>query len=232
MDAPAESGPRDSADEVSGTDGPQEADDEALTGRPRPEVEPGRYLVHPEDTEALTERVEEVGRENADEWVDDVNPRFESGGEPFRNNCAECSRAYATTAQTDTPTAAAGDPQLGELREMWEWTGVEPTNALRETDPAKLDEFQAKAWDRVADQLDGQPVGTVAIVGVDWEEVKVGDQVFGGGHWFNAHVTDDGLKWVDAQNGTHRDWPPGYPDRVTAIESVYRRPDETDWRTR
>jgi hypothetical protein len=72
----------------------------------------------------------------------------------------------------------------------------------------------------------------VAIVGVDWAPETIDGVEFDrGGHWFNAQVTEDGLKWADAQDATYQDWPPSYVDDVKTVESVYRRPDEDDWRT-
>lgn len=204
----------------------------AAPGLDRPLVEPERYVVHPADTTALEDRVRRVGRDNPEKWIDAVNPHFNSGQPGFQTNCGECSRAFATTAQTDRSVAAAGDPvKNGESQEMWEWTGVNPAHALREGDLTKLDDFQQTAWDHVADTLAGKPPGTVVIIGVDWEPEKIdGLLIPQGGHWFNAHVSTTGLKWVDAQEGTYRDWPPKYLSNVANIEFVYRLPGETRWR--
>jgi hypothetical protein len=205
-------------------------DTPSLAGKDRSEVEPGRYLVHPEDTQALQSKVSLVGRENAADWIGEINPRYQSGISDFRYNCGDCSRAFATTSQTDQAQAAAGDRLLGERPEMWQWTDVQPTNTIGEADPAKLDGFQSTAWNHVAQQLESQPIGTVAIVGVDWADLRVGNQIYTqGGHWFNAHVTKDGLKFADPQVGRYEDWPPSFGRRIKQIESVYRIPGESEW---
>jgi Papain fold toxin 1, glutamine deamidase len=204
----------------------------SVAGVDRAAVEPGRYLVHPEDTQTLQSQVSLVGRENAVDWIGDINPRYQSGLPQFQNNCGDCSRAFAITSQTDNAVAAAGDSRLGELPEMWEWTDSRPTNTIGETDPAKLPDFQRVAWGHIAQQLQDQPAGTVAVVGVDWADVRIGDRVFAqGGHWFNAHVTNDGLKFADAQTGKYTDWPPQFGRQIRQIESVYRNPGQPEWRT-
>ncbi|GAB3271202.1 toxin glutamine deamidase domain-containing protein [Kineosporia babensis] len=181
---------------------------------------------------ALERKVEECGRENSAEWIGAVNPRLNQGPE-FRTNCGDCSRAFATTVQSDRVAAASGDSRLGESpSEMWEWTGVPVANHISQSDPEELDNFQDEAYQHVADQVKQQPAGTVALVWVRWEDLKVGDQrIDQGAHWFNAEVTDQGLRWADAQWGTYAGWPPVYGTRITAIGSLYRRPGETQWRT-
>jgi hypothetical protein len=202
-----------------------------VVGVDRSVVEPDRYVVHAEDTEHLQAEVDEVGRDHQDTWLADVNPRRDIDP-AYRTNCGDCARAYATTAQTDRAVAATGDGLHGEEAEtMWEWAGVEPDNTVCRDLRERPEDFDQRAWDTVHRQLEGEPSGTVAVVGVDrTPEVIDGIEVPRPGHWLNAEVREDGVHWVDAQSGHSGHWPPSHLSNLASAESVYRRPGEAGWR--
>nr|WP_269328561.1 toxin glutamine deamidase domain-containing protein [Kineosporia babensis] len=175
--------------------------------------------------------VDQAGRDNPSAWIARVNPRRHQDA-IFENNCGDCARAFATTVQTDRAVAAAGDVLVGEYDEIWAWTGARPENSLRAEKSENLNDFQIRAYDHIAKQLADCPAGTVAIIGIDFESFKAGGKTFGRtGHWFNAHVAQDGLRFADAQLGVYGNWPPPARMRIVGIESVFRLPGESRWRT-
>ena len=219
--------------------GPAHGDGPGITGTvgvPRPSVDPGRYLSPGREVEqrlreayAAAEGAGDIGR-----WIDAVNPLIhahEPGSDdaaPWRNNCGECSRRVADAVQGLAADPAWGDERLGEYGEMWAWAGAQPLQAVTAPDPlsAAADDttaFTAQAWRSVEEALAGQPVGTVAVVGVDWH-VPGFPRGEAGGHWFNAVVTPAGLLWVDGQDGTASPWPPGYETSIWRAEAIIRRP--------
>jgi Papain fold toxin 1, glutamine deamidase len=180
--------------------------------------------------------VEAAGVGNPAGWIDAVNPHANArpGGRahPWNTNCADCVRTYVTTRQGGPAIAASGDLDVnrgGDL--MDDWLGVVPGESLRSDGILDLDTFPDRAWQYVADTLDGQPPDTVAVVTVAWEPIGVkGDTVLPGGHVFVAEVdAQNQVHWADPQSGDYRDWPPRYPQRPIAIEFVYRQKLDDPW---
>lgn len=165
--------------------------------------------------EALANGVDDIGR-----WLENVNPRYTSGAE-WQNNCGPCSRAFADTFQGVETRVAPGDVRLGESWEMHDWAGAQPTT-LHVPSGMSTADFTRHAWQQVADGAAGLPDGTTLIVGVDWETR--------GGHWFNAVVQNGQLKWVDAQTGAFRDWPPAYTGGIKAIDAIQRPTGADPWK--
>ncbi|GHE11329.1 toxin glutamine deamidase domain-containing protein [Klenkia taihuensis] len=213
------------------------------TGVPRQVVEAGRYTEPPAGTaERLRDAVRASGGDLA-AWLAQVNPQFhdlpptspEAGD--WTNNCGDVSRRVADAVQGLGATPARGDTHRGEGAEMWAWAGVRPGPgdglvaptpvAEPGTDgPPPVDDttaFTRDAWDAVARALEGRPVGTVAVVGVDWHATGLPRGPLGG-HWFNAVVGPDGLLWVDGQDGSIGRWPPSYRDTIWNIEAIARPP--------
>jgi hypothetical protein len=204
---------------------------EDLVGRPRNEVEPHRYIAPGEEIQRrLEEHRSTAAADEFREWVPQINPKYSEFPSyrpeaiPWTNNCGDCSRRFADAYQGLDVHAAYGDGKAGpgEVGEMWEWAGVRPVDRARVRPGESHEEFTAAAWDKLGRSLEGQPVGTVAIVGVDWHDPRRPDGR-AGGHWFNAVRTSDGVKWVDAQSGEWSDWPPGYRTQIWQMEAVVRR---------
>ncbi|QNG36332.1 hypothetical protein F1C76_06790 [Geodermatophilaceae bacterium NBWT11] len=203
------------------------------TGVPRSVVEPGRYLSPGDDVAAALARVVPTDPlADLAVWVPAVNPVLRAldprsaQAQPWANNCGECSRAVADIAQGIDVRPALGDGALrpGESQEMWSWTGSQPTQTLTAAPDADHVQFTADAWTALETDLVGRPVGTVAVVGVDWHDADLGPD---GGHWFNAVVIEDGVQWVDGQTGETSGWPPGYQRQVWQIEAAVREPGGT-----
>ncbi len=211
------------------------------TGVPRSTVEADRYTPPgPEDVAGLAAAHRAAqGRlvERIADWLGAVNPHYgdapgRDGAQPARFNCGDSSRRLADAVQGVAVSPAHLDLRLGEGSEMWTWTGVRPepltapdpgTDASGAPLPEDTSAFTEQAWAAVAEQLAGQPVGSVAVVGVDWS-VAGEERGEGGGHWFNAVVGPDGLLWVDAQSASVGPWPPGYGDPIWNVEAAVRPP--------
>lgn len=209
-----------------------------LAGRPRNEVEPGRYLDPGDDVrESLSNAHDRAGAENYADWIDRVNPNYErfpdysTAAIPWRENCGDCSRAFADSYQDIAVRPAWGDARKidgdlrpGEYDEMWEWAGTRPDRRLVNPGQEGVSEFTQDAWRRTEAAIKDLPPGTVVIVGVDWESPDPSvprDEA--GGHWFNAVVTERGVQWVDAQSHETTDWPPPYSP-IWRLEGIVRVP--------
>jgi hypothetical protein len=206
-------------------------------GDSRPSQEPGRYAgPRRRDARALDDLVAQHGADSPGDWVHAINPNFATGRQEWTNNCGECARSFAQTYQGDAPRAAWGDtsPNPGEDHEMREWAdNVVPDTREFTGTPSQqsLDTFSRQTYDEIGRELAQQPSGTVAIIGVDWaRQLPSGQWVPNGGHWFNAYVDKNGdVMWVDAQNGTHRPWPPVYGRPIHRGDAVFRVDNRSGW---
>ncbi|MCO7222497.1 toxin glutamine deamidase domain-containing protein, partial [Klenkia sp. PcliD-1-E] len=209
------------------------------TGVPRDVVDRGRYTAPGADVEAALRAAHRAAQGELAGWVGAVNPHLgehpvgSTGSEQWTNNCGDCARRVADAVQGLAVRAAWGDPRLGEYAEMWGWTGDRPSAQAVAPEPSvdpdgrpvvdDTSAFTTSVWADLGRALRGAPVGTVAIVGVDWHVPGLA-RGRAGGHWFNAVVTDRGLLWVDGQDGTAAGWPPSYPNTIWRGEAVVRRP--------
>ncbi len=195
-------------------------------GVSRSDVEPNRYIAADLQEDSSVRRLVEVfGADNPEGWIRAVDPKFATGREPWTNNCGDCSRVFADTFQGGAPRAAVGDGKVppGEYREMWQWAGTQPTSKITNSS-ANPTFFTTDAYGRMERALRGQPPGTVAIVGVDWDLPGL-SRGTAGGHWFNLFVDESGnIKWADAQVGQTAGWPPAYANNIWQIEAISRQP--------
>jgi uncharacterized protein YukE len=178
-------------------------------------------------TDLLDTDVTQHGQQNVNQYIERMNPLYHQGT-PWQYNCGPCSRAFADTYHGVEARVAPGDMHLqpGEYLEMRQWTNTNPT--LLQYDPAvdaDTTAFSHLAYGSVADAAKGLPDGTALIIGVDW------DTPAGDGHWFNAIVENQQLRWVDAQTGSVGPWPPsGYTLNILGIDAVHRPDGTTPWK--
>lgn len=193
-----------------------------------------RYLTQtPQQRAAFAQAVGYFGASNPVGWIAQGNTNYEAGNECWTNNCGPCSRSFADTLQGVSAIPAYGDSKQppGEYSEMWDAIGVQPTtgisNSGRSTDPAI---FSSNAFATVEQQLQLEGPGSVAIIGVDWDDPRV-PQGKAGGHWFNAYVDSGGVvRWADEQIGIVDGWPPLYSTSIWNIEAVVRPSASEPWR--
>ena len=217
------------------------------TGVPRWVVEQGRYTApSPADGTRLLQAYHGAQGDlvqRLTSWLGSINPHYADppdavGLRPWQFNCGDSSRRLADAVQGVAVSPAHADSWMGESAEMWAWTGVRPPSPFTAPDPAVDDAgrpvrqddraFTDQAWAALEQSLAGQPVGTVAVVGVDWHQPGT-PRGEAGGHWFNAVVGPEGLLWVDAQDASIGGWPPGYTSQIWNVEAVVRPPNGT-WR--
>ena len=191
-----------------------------------------RY-VHPgaQHEAYFRQLVELFGPDNPSGWISAGNPLY---GRDFRwtKNCGPSARSFADTFQGVSSIPALGDSKddpPGELQEMWDALGARPESRLTNT-AANPEEFTQDAYRRLEAALAGEPPGTVAIIGVDWD-LPDRERGKAGGHWFNAYIDHDGVvKWADEQQGRVAGWPPGYVTPIWQIEGVVRRSAFDEWK--
>lgn len=193
-----------------------------------------RYIPPDDEAEARYRNAVEVhGPRNPEGWIDQGNPRFDSGEPRWTQNCGPNARSFADTFQGNEARAPWGDGRIppGEVAEMWRALDVEPPPRLSNSaDGLSSSAFTSDAYERVETSLRAQPPGTVAVVGVDWD---VPGKAAGaaGGHWFNAFVTDAGtVRFADQQTGKVADWPPPYKDNIRNLDLVVRSDGGAAWR--
>lgn len=173
-------------------------------------------------TDLLVAEVRASGRRDFEGYLGRLNPLHDDGLE-WQNNCGPCARAFADTLHGVETRVAPGDSGLGELSEMRVATGTNPP-ALAPSGSESPEVFTARAWAAVATGAADLPAGTVLIVGVDWASPS------GGGHWFNAVVEQDGLKWVNSQDGSSGPWPPRFQNSIVGIDAIQRPDGYTKWK--
>ena len=193
-----------------------------------------RYIPPGDEAEAhYRNAVEAHGHRNPEGWIDKGNPRLDSGEPRWTQNCGPNARSFADTFQGNDARAPWGDGRIppGEVAEMWRALDVEPPPRLsNNADGLPSSAFTSDAYQRVETALRGQPPGTVAVVGVDWD---VPGKAAGtaGGHWFNAFVDDAGtVRFADQQTGKVADWPPPYKDNIWNLDLVVRSDGGAVWR--
>lgn len=193
-----------------------------------------RYLPQtPQQQAAFAQAVAYFGASNPGGWIGQGNTNYETGNECWTNNCGPCSRSFADTLQGVGVIPAYGDSKRppGEYSEMWDAVGVQPTTGMsnpgRPTDPAT---FSSNAFAAVEQQLQVEGPGSVAIIGIDWDDPRL-PQGTAGGHWFNAYVDEGGVvRWADEQIGAVGGWPPGYPTSIWNVEAVVRPSGSAPWK--
>jgi Papain fold toxin 1, glutamine deamidase len=142
-----------------------------------------------------------------------VNPDLNDGGEAYRHNCADCSRAFENTWRGQREEAAGRSYDVvpgvgltagGELSERTEQWAGEPFTPLSNIDDVRTEVERAGP-------------GSSAIVHTEFE----GMDGHRGGHAFNVVNFEGKVEVVDSQVSRVYEWNPGtgHPDMARVSET-------------